>query len=306
MSNYVEYIKVGTGDEWPVRDPEALHEVPIGVNILDNWYFGNPINQRGQTSYTGGGYTIDRWWFANQHGTLTVNNDYISIAGDSSGGYWKQTVEMTLSELGDYTMSLLTYEGDLYSATGGLNKAAAVTLDNSVYFYYETSSAGFVTVNLRLPASGTLNIKAIKLERGTTQTLARQASDGTWVLVDPRPNRQQELAKCQRYFIRLIGPTSESLPAFTGLGTVVNTTLFAVCSLPVPMRVLPSVKAASLELITKDIAHYKTVSSVDIYPHCATNAVIVEATSSETLTAGDIHYLVGRRSTSYLDLSADL
>ena len=30
-------------------------------NLLDNWYFGNPVNQKGQTSYTGAGYTIDRW-----------------------------------------------------------------------------------------------------------------------------------------------------------------------------------------------------------------------------------------------------
>ena len=42
-----------------------------GVNLLDNWYFVGggsqqggkqfPINQRGQTSYSGIGYTIDRW-----------------------------------------------------------------------------------------------------------------------------------------------------------------------------------------------------------------------------------------------------
>ena len=41
----------------------AVGAVPTLVrpNLLDNWYFANPVNQRGQTSYTGTGYTVDRW-----------------------------------------------------------------------------------------------------------------------------------------------------------------------------------------------------------------------------------------------------
>ena len=30
-------------------------------NLLDNWYFANSVNQKGQMEYTGSGYTIDRW-----------------------------------------------------------------------------------------------------------------------------------------------------------------------------------------------------------------------------------------------------
>ncbi len=30
-------------------------------NLLDNWYFADPINQRGQMEYSDTGYTIDRW-----------------------------------------------------------------------------------------------------------------------------------------------------------------------------------------------------------------------------------------------------
>ncbi|USF28074.1 hypothetical protein N510_003033 [Firmicutes bacterium ASF500] len=35
------------------------------INLVDNWYFVGPINQRGQSTYTGITYTIDRWrmWF---------------------------------------------------------------------------------------------------------------------------------------------------------------------------------------------------------------------------------------------------
>lgn len=40
---------------------ERAAAVRRGDNLLDNWYFADTINQRGQTEYTSAGYTIDRW-----------------------------------------------------------------------------------------------------------------------------------------------------------------------------------------------------------------------------------------------------
>ena len=39
------------------------HVERVNRNLLDNWYFGKVINQRGQTQYTSlnDQYTIDRW-----------------------------------------------------------------------------------------------------------------------------------------------------------------------------------------------------------------------------------------------------
>ena len=34
---------------------------PWNRNLLDNWYFGAPVNQRGKTVYSGKGLTVDRW-----------------------------------------------------------------------------------------------------------------------------------------------------------------------------------------------------------------------------------------------------
>ena len=42
-------------------------------NLLDNSDFRNPVNQKGQTSYTEVGYTIDRWYKEN-FSVLTVND----------------------------------------------------------------------------------------------------------------------------------------------------------------------------------------------------------------------------------------
>lgn len=49
-------------------------------NLLDNSDFRNPVNQRGQTSYSASGYTIDRWRILD-NGAVTVNNGYITVIG---------------------------------------------------------------------------------------------------------------------------------------------------------------------------------------------------------------------------------
>ena len=64
-------------------------------NLLDNWYFVGggsqqgsgqfPINQRGQTSYSGVGYGIDRWVLQDQADTLVLENDYITLTTGAVG-----------------------------------------------------------------------------------------------------------------------------------------------------------------------------------------------------------------------------
>ena len=49
-------------------------------NLLDNSDFRNPVNQRGKSSYTANGYTIDRW-FNQSDATTTVNSGSITVTG---------------------------------------------------------------------------------------------------------------------------------------------------------------------------------------------------------------------------------
>ena len=47
----------------------------VARNLLDNSDFTNPVNQRGQASYTmsaNGGYTIDRWMVGSSETTVTL------------------------------------------------------------------------------------------------------------------------------------------------------------------------------------------------------------------------------------------
>ena len=73
--------------------------------------------------------------------------------------------------------------------TAEINLPSDIGSENYPYF--------LVSVSVPIGASATLI--AAKLELGTRSTLARLV-DGEWVLKDPPPNFQQELAKCQRMY----------------------------------------------------------------------------------------------------------
>ena len=71
-------------------------------NLLDNWYFRNPVNQRGQTNYAGTGYTIDRWRTNFSGDTVVINEDGITNTSASAvnGWHFYQILAENLPEVG--------------------------------------------------------------------------------------------------------------------------------------------------------------------------------------------------------------
>ena len=138
-------------------------------NLLDNWYFAAPINQRNVSgTITATGYFIDRWMLTSGSVSI-VKNQGLTLNG---------TIEQKLetAPVQTATVSYLTPDG---VRTGTYN-----------------SSTKTVTITT---SEDTLIIAA-KLELGTNQTIARQEDD-SWVLNDPPPHPASELAKCQRYLV---------------------------------------------------------------------------------------------------------
>lgn len=84
--------------------------------------------------------------------------------------------------------------------------------------------------------SNKLTFVAIKVELGHLSTLARKDEDGNWVLNDPAPNFEQELAKCQRYLCVLSG-FSWIGGGNVDIGNVVGQFFLPT---PVSMRALPT------------------------------------------------------------------
>lgn len=176
-------------------------------NLLDNWYFGNPVNQRGQTSYTGLGYGIDRWYAYS--GVLKIQNDIIELSGNSSGGALEQRIEnpkrfagktLTLSVMGKHSGSswYVTVRQDGVYKNTNLIIPTDFSCASTTFVADSTLSNELAIVFSCWDESDVAEIKAIKLELGSQQTLAHQ-ENGVWV-PNEIPDYGEQLARCQRYF----------------------------------------------------------------------------------------------------------
>lgn len=189
-------------------------------NLLDNWYFGNPVNQRGQTEYSAVGYTIDRWKAIANAFSTTITDEGISISGKQFQ-YILQNIENPERLNGKtVTISVLIKNPDgavrinLHNQTTdvGLFKDFPASNGFTLVQYTTTPSISkgdiaFVGIypganNATDPRSCV--VQAVKLELGSQQTLAHQDENGNWVL-NEIPDYGEQLRRCQRYFIRLLG-----------------------------------------------------------------------------------------------------
>ena len=204
-------------------------------NLLDNWYFANPVNQKGQMEYTGSGYTIDRW--RSYGAKVSINDGYISLSTEGNPTFCQK------SELDLYnktlTFSVLLANGSLCTGTGILASGTAwknTTLyeDSSIKLWLQNSDPLFNTA-IDIKGNTPVDMVAAKLEFGSSQTLAHKEGS-KWVL-NEIPDYATELAKCQRYFYKTQG-------AFEYRGIAINQWYMnnGTIELPVSMRIKPTCK----------------------------------------------------------------
>lgn len=208
----VEKLKLDMYD----LDPGRCAYLPWhNENLLDNWYFVGggsqqgggqfPINQRGQRSYTGTAvYGIDRWKLS-QGTTETVNIESNGISISTLATFVQAFENLGLQNGETITLSAVI-DGVLISGSTTYNASSSyisVVEADGFRLAIDPQNKYFQLFN----SSGTSEnlIQAVKLEKGYLSTLARKDESGNWVLNDPPPNFEQELAKCQRYYIALNG-----------------------------------------------------------------------------------------------------
>ena len=173
-------------------------------NLLDNWYFANPVNQRGQTTYTSSEnqYSIDRW--IKEPGTLTIADGYISLDMTGLCGIAQHIDTDLFKALAGKTLtaSVLYKDGQLKKATFTPD-SSYTDIDiwkglgngfGDILYRWSNGSPNFTYSN-----SQHCELVAIKLELGDQQTLAHQDENGAWQL-NEIPNYGEQLARCQRYF----------------------------------------------------------------------------------------------------------
>ena len=185
------------------------------ANLLDNSWFVNPINQRGQTQYTGMGYTIDRWrtW---DDGAVTLNNGYISHEVPIY-----QTIGVKLDSSKKYTFAVMNTDNVVTIVSGAINNDLWGSGINLAYNNGDSYVRIYADDHVK-------NIVWAALYEGayTAETLPPYQYKGY----------AAELAECMRYFR---GETHYALYCYA------NTYTFGF-DLETPMRVAPTVNIKSL------------------------------------------------------------
>ena len=290
---------------------KALGYVPgmINPNLLDNPWF--QVNQRGKSSYTGAVYGVDRWKSRSDNITVTVNSDgSLTIKNDgTSTAYFSQYIEDGSLPAGKYTLSV-----NVLSAAGTPNSAGNYASAYIAYgskpsfsstIFIASSSAKIYSVALNLPdkvvrvqfdivAGCSITIKAVKLEIGSVSTLAN----------DIPPGYGEQLARCQRYYQRLVN-VNASAKALLGQAFATTATLASIAlPLPAAMRSISAVSASGIQISPNTGNNAIDVSSVDT----VTSAFPYNTKSINlggTFTQGQI-YSVWLAPGGYIELSADL
>lgn len=292
-----------TGPQGPAgpTGPTGPRGAGSNPNLLDNWYFADPINQRGKTSCAAPGYGLDRWKLTT--GSLTVSQGSVTLSGSM-----EQHAHDAFSALlgARCTYSALLSNGLLVSGTAVIpNQHGASQIfasGNGVTLKtYTNFDADVVTAILSATGQG---VVAAKLELGSEQTLAHQDASGNWVLNDPTPDKSLELAKCQRYYLRLTGDSSACQKNVILTLQRKDYTEFVIPTL-MTMRANPAVKVhADLSLEVSDESSEWSGTGV-----AGKNGVYFKATDCGHGYDGQSTSLWNAALTSasdYIELSADL
>ena len=242
-------VSINAGENVGLQQDDTSLTISTAVshqNLLDNWYFVNPINQRGLKEYTNTGYTIDRWRITGA-GSIKVQDDGLLI--QKAPGATHITFETYIEDFRIPASETATVSaivgGMLITATGEIASGISVsgiagTTSDQIEVYSTKSLSGVHVTRLVIVSDEPYLLQAFKLERGSVQTLAHCDTSGNWVLNDPPPNPALELAKCQRYLqVLAYGGYDESHYGYGGFFDK-RAFIFVPFQLKQPMRANPT------------------------------------------------------------------
>lgn len=311
-------MNIHANDSNPLRSSykELGNQTPIDLlkgksnkNLLDNWDFRNPVNQRGAASYTSAGITIDRWKMGAC--TLTLQDGGLTF-GDlpDAGQNFYQTLEkpsvlsgetVTLSFLcsgsGQIILGYKTADSTsmIYRAANFSHESVAI----AKYTYTFPADITYLAVYIKALANET-HVKAAKLELGPVSTLVN----------DPPMDYNMELEKCQRYFKRFY-PTAGNFLNVGQLFATGENAGWLILDIP-NMRTKPSVSLSDMDkVIAMNITVGNPISTgLEAFAYSTIyreNSLWVGSRFIESnFEVGKTYLMWIADSDCYLDLSADL
>jgi hypothetical protein len=197
-------------------------------NLLVNGWF--QVNQRGLTTYSGdGGYTVDMW---KSLISVTVYSDHVMLQG-AANNFFQMLDPNTVMGLRGKTLTASAKVSGNAKLLVGLNNGSAESYLADSHYGSEVSIAS-VTFDVPSDCVGILvfvqpqdanpvDVYAVKLELGDVSTLAN----------DPPADYATELAKCQRYYVKLN-------EYYRPVQVLADSLTFQILP-PVPMRIPPTI-----------------------------------------------------------------
>lgn len=278
----------------------------VRPNLLDNWYFGRPVNQRGKTSYTGIGYGIDRWKIDIDTGSeVSINNGLtIKNAGSYIGQYFDRLFD-SLDGI-PITGSIILSSGHLLTGTliykSIINQSQIFFSDSAggVSMYVNALSNTLTQVELAT-LKDNVSILAAKLELGPTQTLAHREGD-RWV-INEVPDYGEQLRRCQRYFAYF-----SKFTAVSGRAANTNSCQFVV-PIPVTLRDKPVISDTNVAnwRVQDAAGKYITITGIHAYPTGVQPSYItIFVDSAAAFTTGAIYTLTRTDASGPVSFSANL
>ena len=266
----------GQADGWYFSKKLVAPGLAPNPNILHNWDFTNPVNQRGVSdTISTGTYFYDRW--IRNSGTVTTNADYLTIGASAE---IEQRIEGNM--LAGETVTVTVKVGTSYISGSSVFPTSAGTASITLTGW-GTATLGYATgyMYVRLSPTAASNVVRVKLEMGTVSTLA----------YDVPMDFSKELLVCQHFAKKIERASKVNLA----------TTSLAVLQFLFPtMRIAPTITLPSN-------TNFLTASNVGSWTPAERIITDVTTSSAAIVCSGTftgIHY--GAVNNGAIFLSADL
>lgn len=199
---------------------------------MDNSDFTNPINQKNQGSYSGTGYSIDRWRSQNSNIVVSIINSGVKLSSVSSNSaYFIQKIEGLEGKT--LTAAVCLEDGNIYTVTDTIPIEAETTITlQSVSLPFSDSYLSIIVeantlltyYQLKIGGGQQITCKWAALYEGeyTAETLPKFIPKGY----------ANELVECKRYY------QTNSI-RYATLTSRINT--IQGFKYPVPMRITPTI-----------------------------------------------------------------
>ena len=288
-TNYVTN-ETYTGGLGAKADKTTVSQI-ANPNLIINGDFR--INQRGNTTYSSSGYTVDRWQNSNNYGTLTKSSNYITFSASGGTAYLVQRIEDSGNLVGKtVTLSVCLSDDTIYSATETLqavaNSYATIFFEwGNVRIYYY-SATGYFAPTIHITDGNSVSVKWVKLELGSVATPYS---------IKPYA---EELVMCERYFLKLDFISGQNI--FVGFNGGSSASRILI---PCHLRTSPTLRYSNVShfgLNTTGNPITATGLSLSGYTNVGVNITV----NASGLTAGQGSNLYVRQAGAYLSFDAEI